>query len=377
MFSAKASRQIFPVDNVQITAAIAAIDPVEYARSRNFLDGAVTRLSPYISRGVISTKTVFESLVSRGFEFSKIEKLVQELAWREYWQRIWQEKSSRIDHDLRTEQWGVENHAIPQAVISAETGIAAIDDGIDALYEIGYVHNHVRMYIASLACNIGRSHWLLPARWMYFHLLDGDWASNSLSWQWVAGTNSGKKYFANQENINKYCGTDQKATMLDVDYGDFESMPVPSALADTCKVNIMTELPRTEPVRIDPLLPTLIYNYYNLDPNWRKGEEANRVMLLEPSVFERYPVSTRCLGFALDLAKTNIEGVQIFSGEFDELIESVGGSQVIYKEHPLNRRYRGIEEPREWIFDQEAGDRSFFGYWKACQKHVPKQYQSA
>jgi deoxyribodipyrimidine photo-lyase len=63
------------------------------------------------------------------------------------------------------------------------------------------------MYIASLACNVAQSQWRIPAKWMYYHLLDADWASNALSWQWVAGTNSNKKYFANQNNINKYCFT--------------------------------------------------------------------------------------------------------------------------------------------------------------------------
>mgnify|MGYP006195700273 CR=1 FL=1 len=60
------------------------------------------------------------------------------------------------------------------------------------------------MYLAAMVCNNAKSHWLTPARWMYYHLLDGDLASNALSWQWVAGTFSHKKYIANQQNINKY-----------------------------------------------------------------------------------------------------------------------------------------------------------------------------
>lgn len=62
------------------------IDPAEYARSRNFLNGAVTRLSPYISRGVIHTRTVYERVMARGYTFQEAEKLIQELAWRDYWQ---------------------------------------------------------------------------------------------------------------------------------------------------------------------------------------------------------------------------------------------------------------------------------------------------
>ncbi|MEO5685193.1 MAG: FAD-binding domain-containing protein [Chitinophagaceae bacterium] len=68
-------------------------------------------------------------------------------------------------------------------IAGAKTGITAIDEQITLLYETGYMHNPVRMYLAGITCNIGKAHWLQPARWMYYHLLDGDLASNSLSWQ--------------------------------------------------------------------------------------------------------------------------------------------------------------------------------------------------
>jgi deoxyribodipyrimidine photo-lyase len=98
---------------------------------------------------------------------------------------------------------------------------------VEELKQTGYMHNHLRMYVAAIACNIGHSHWHLPARWMYYHLLDADWASNALSWQWVAGSFSSKKYYANQENINKYCHTQQRNTFLDVSYEAYETMPTP------------------------------------------------------------------------------------------------------------------------------------------------------
>ena len=69
---------------------------------------------------------------------------------------------------------------------------------------------------------------------MYYYLLDADWASNSLSWQWVAGSNSNKKYFANQQNINKYCFTNQTDTFLDVDYAEFQKFEIPEVLKQIC-----------------------------------------------------------------------------------------------------------------------------------------------
>ena len=195
---------MFPTEIKKIHQRIQQIDPVQYARSRNFSDGAVTHLSPYISRGVISTKQVFDHLLSLDLPWQRIEKLVQELAWRDYWQNTWIAKGDGINEDLKHAQDPVSNHGISDAIVDHRTGINAIDDAIGDLFKTGYMHNHMRMYVASVACNVAQSHWLTPARWMYYHLLDGDWASNALSWQWVAGSNANKKYYANQDNINKY-----------------------------------------------------------------------------------------------------------------------------------------------------------------------------
>ena len=85
------------------------IDPVKYSRDRNFIDGSISKLSPYISRGVISTKIVFNYLINKGFEFTKIEKFIQELCWRDYWQLIWCEKKHLINNDLKNKHGNHDN----------------------------------------------------------------------------------------------------------------------------------------------------------------------------------------------------------------------------------------------------------------------------
>lgn len=199
------TKEYFPVLFDNILDRIATIDPVGYGKSRNYLDGAVSYLSPYISRGVISTKFVYQELLKRGFHPSPILKFIQELAWRDYWQQVWVTKGDAINQDLKNPQKQVVTKGISSAINTANTGIHIIDDAINQFYKTGYLHNHLRMYIASIACNIGQNHWKHPAQWMYYHLLDADWASNALSWQWVVGANSNKKYYANQENINTFC----------------------------------------------------------------------------------------------------------------------------------------------------------------------------
>ena len=359
---------MFSTDYQSILDQIDQIDPVGYGKTRNFIDGAVTKLSPYISRGVLSTKQVFQSILDRGFHPNKVEKFIQELAWRDYWQQVWIDKKNEINQDLRREQPNVHNHEMPEALVKATTGVNAIDLAIEDFYETGYLLNHIRMYVASIACNIGGSHWREPAKWMYYHLLDGDWASNALSWQWVSGANAGKEYYANQQNINKYCYSRQKGTFMDVEYEAFDGMEIPEALQKTIIPELKTVLPERAEINLDPTLPTLIYNWYNLDPKWHEGEDANRILLLEPSVFEQYPISEKSVAFMLNLSK-NIDGIQVFVGEFSELQQVLDLGEVIYKEHPLNN-YQGTEEPRDWMFSVTGYYRSFFAFWKKCQKEL-------
>lgn len=352
----------------EIEAIIETIDLRNYTKTRNFKDGSVSFLSPYISRGVISSKYVFKKVVERQLPWYVIEKFVQELAWRDYWQLIWIEKGNAINNDLRHEQSPLSNQKIPKALVEGKTGIEAVDEAIAEFYKTGYMHNHMRMYIASIACNIAQSHWSVPSKWMYGNLLDGDWASNTLSWQWVAGTNSNKKYYANQDNINKYFLTNQKNTFLDKDYSDLIKMAVPEELMELSEVNFELNLPANNSIEIDENKATLVYNFYNLDPLWHQTEEVNRVLLLEPSFFKKYPVNQKVIDFMLKLTE-NIPNIQIFTGSFDDLYSLFSNKTIIFKEHPTNVNYKGIEEPRDWMFDEVKGYfKSFFSFWKKGKK---------
>lgn len=351
----------------QILKKIDQIDPVAYGKTRNYGDGAVTFLSPYISRGVISTKLVVEKILQRNLPYYQSEKLIQELTWRDYWQQVWIAKKDAIDEDLLSKQSDFLHRELPVAIGNAHTGITVVDEAISNLYSFGYMHNHMRMYVASITCNIGKSHWNIPAKWMYYHLLDGDWASNALSWQWIVGSNSQKKYYANQDNINNFFYSSQEDTFLDVSYEELHRMECPEILKNTEIPSLRTPFPKTAPLLIHPDLPTLLYNYYNMDPMWNKDLEANRILLLEPSVFEQYPVSKKCMDFLLNLQQ-NIPGIQIYIGEFLELTKAYNITNCIFKEHPLNEHYRGKTEKRDWIFDVHGYYPSFFAYWKKCKK---------
>ena len=358
----------FTVDYASILKKIEAINPVKYAHSRNYIDGQVNYLSPYISRGVISTKQILNSLQGKGYSFEQLEPLIQQLCWRDYFQRIAQVKD--INTEIKQVQEQVKHHAIPLSILEAKTGIQAIDQSIETLFESGYMHNHSRLYLAALTCNIGKSHWLHPAKWMYYHLLDGDWASNACSWQWVAGANSSKKYYANQENINKYTASKQRNTYLDTSYEVLPEMEIPASLTTTEEFNFKITLPEGDSIQIIPDQPIFIYNYYNLDPLWHKNEPGNRILLLEPEFFQNYPVSKKCMDFMLDLSK-NIQGIQIYVGSFQAFSAEYKETSIYYKEHPLNIGYFGLQEERDWIANDVSGYYpSFFSYWKKVKKHL-------
>lgn len=245
----------FTTEYSEIKELVEIINPINYAKTRNFIDGDISKLSPFISRGVISTKYILDAIIKRGYTYEESEKFIQELAWRDYYQQIWIDKKEEINDDLKNKQEKVSNELISTAIINHSTGIEALDKGIQELYDVGYMHNHVRMYVASLSCNIAQSHWKLPSKWLYYHLLDADWASNTLSWQWIVGSFSNKKYYANQQNINTYCHTNQENTFLDVEYDEFEFLSIPSQLNNHQELTLKTKLPEKSNIIINDDLP--------------------------------------------------------------------------------------------------------------------------
>jgi deoxyribodipyrimidine photo-lyase len=346
---------------------ISKIDPLQYAKTRNYYNGAITYLSPYISRGIISTSSIYKHLKSN-FKWEESEKLIQELAWRDYWQNVWRAVGSEIFKPIKNPQFKVMNHGVPSAVVEANTGIEVVDIAIRHLYTSGYMHNHMRMYVASICCNIARCDWLSCANWMYSHLFDGDLASNHLNWQWVAGTFSNKRYVANQENINTNFGSQQKGTFLDIPYESFENLDVPEVLKSTDSHLPEYSLPDIK----RPVLknqPTLIYTYYNLDPYWHKEGKYQRVLLLEPNFLKKHPVSSMCLSFVFQLAK-NIPNVKIFSGSFQEILELIEEENLVFKEHPTQTHFKGQQEERAWLTSVVGYFPSFFKFWNQAKKEL-------
>ena len=214
--------EIFAPTLAAAQARIAAVQPAAYARTRNALDGAVSGLSPYITHGLVTLADVLAG-VAAGHALDVQHKFVYELGWREYFRHVWQHRS---EHILRSLHEGPLPDAaylreLPADIRQARTGVPVVDEAVRALYATGMLHNHARMWLASYVVHVRKVHWRAGADWMYGHLLDGDLASNHLSWQWVAGTGSSKPYLFNADNVARYAPASwhSPGSVIDASYG--------------------------------------------------------------------------------------------------------------------------------------------------------------
>ena len=183
-------------------------DILSYSKNRNYDYGPERRsnvsvLSKYISHRVINEYDVIGSALS-SYPLSKIEKYIQEVFWRIYW-KGWLEHRPMVWSDYLSYTYSDNNNADYNNAIEGTTGIACFDSWVAELKDKNYLHNHTRMWFASIWIFTLNLPWQLGANFFMRHLFDGDSASNTLSWRWVAGLQTvGKHYLATSSNISKY-----------------------------------------------------------------------------------------------------------------------------------------------------------------------------
>ncbi|MFM2210981.1 MAG: hypothetical protein RL639_175 [Verrucomicrobiota bacterium] len=237
-------------------------DAGRYAADRNFVRPGhpnISRLSPWVQKRLLLEAEVVAAARER-WSFEAVEKFVQEVYWRTYW-KGWLEQ--------RPEAWSRWVEAVPrlrdslspgqrstlEAALAGRTGIAGFDDWAKELVATGYLHNHARMWFASIWVFTLRLPWELGAAFFYEHLLDGDVASNTLSWRWVAGLQTpGKTYVARADNIAHYT--------------DGRHVPQASQLASAAFVLSEPALPKVAAWTEDPL--------------WSKSAEGRVGLWLHP-----------------------------------------------------------------------------------------------
>lgn len=187
-----------------------------YAAERNADPGPgfkpkVSMLSPYLRHRILTEREVVAAVLQQHSP-AEAEKFIQEVFWRTYW-KGWLQLRPRVWRDFLAERDADRSRVgassgLARALAEAEsgrTGIDCFDDWSQELIATGYLHNHVRMWFASIWIFTLRLPWTLGADFFLRHLLDADPASNTLSWRWVAGIQTqGKAYLARPDNIEKY-----------------------------------------------------------------------------------------------------------------------------------------------------------------------------
>jgi deoxyribodipyrimidine photo-lyase len=218
-----------------------------YAAERNYVRPGhdnVSRISPWVQKRLLLESEIVAAARDR-WSFTAVEKFVQEVYWRTYWKgwleqrpaawTRWVEAVPRLRASLTAEQGSA-----LAAALAGRTGIAGFDDWARELVATGYLHNHARMWFASIWIFTLRLPWELGASFFYEHLLDGDVASNTLSWRWVAGLQTpGKTYVARADNIAHYT--------------DSRHAPQTSQLASTAFPITEPALPKVAAWTEDPL----------------------------------------------------------------------------------------------------------------------------
>ncbi len=378
---------------------LARLDPVAYAGSRNHVDGPVTRLSPWIRHGVLSLAEVRDRALTAAGSPKGAEKLISELAWRDYWRRVQEALGDRILEPIepfphRPAAFAPPNTAIPDDVLTGSTGLPCIDAFSRRLVSSGWLHNHERLWLAAWLVHVRGVDWRAGADWFLEHLLDGDPASNHLSWQWVAGTFSAKPYLARRATIEG-CTDGRWCRGCPVyDSCPFESAAQSSPPADAGTERAPLRIPPAppwhpsgpQPANASPARRPLVW--LTLDsvaaesPAARRYPTAARLLVLDRSWIEDEQVSLARLAFVLECA-AGIPNVSVEAGDPAEICPRVAAREgcdgVAAAESPCPRFRRAADrvghgmaiEIHRWPRFVDPGAIRDLGrfsrYWKAVR----------
>jgi len=372
---------------------LARIDPAGYARTRNHVDGKVTGLSPWIRHGVLSLAEVRDAALEIAGTAAAAEKLVSELAWRDYWRRVQEAIGDGVRTSIAPPPPGTpapREHRLPDEVHEAATGLACIDAFVRRLRSTGLLHNHERMWFAAWLVHVRGVDWRAGADWFLSHLVDGDPASNHLSWQWVAGTFSAKPYLARRATIEgctdgRYCRDCPRADDCPFDAPSKPAADGPdhSAAAPFRLPPAPRPAPAPVPAPRHPLVWLALDSASAESPAARRHPEAPRLYVVEREWLEAERPSLLRLAFLLECL-AEVPGVVVLVGDPAELCPLVatrsGCDGVAAADSPCPRFRRALTRiaPRlpcvihpwpRFVDDTAIRDLGRFSrYWKGVSR---------
>ncbi len=386
----------FPPTLAAALQRIAAIRPGAYARTRNHLGGAVTRLSPYLTHGIVSLPQVAVAVHSAQ-ALALGDKLVMELGWRAFFHHVARHRGDGILQSLHAGPRPDEACApqLPDDIRQARTGVPVIDQAVRALYTTGWLHNHARMWLASYVVHVRGVHWRAGADWLLAHLLDGDRASNHLSWQWVAGTGSHKPYLFNAENVARYASDSHAdwcspGTVIDTSYDQLErwargqarlppATPLP-ADQGAAEPTLWHQLPPGLPAPAAlPTADALAGRQVQLVHPWALAEPAAdadpamlRLGVWPAEHFARWPWSARRWVFvAARMASITPLLVWADAAQLQQALQQAAGVQTTdHPELPAAWPSAWRQPPAALLPEPSSACSSFSQYWRLATRHA-------
>lgn len=376
----------FPPTRAEALARAASVEPTRYARTRNFLHGNVTRLSPYVTHGLISIPELLKRVHAR-HALTWDDKLAFEFGWREYFHHVWERLRQDIWQEQHPPPAPVYADIIPADIRAAATGVAIVDQQVRELYATGYLHNHARMWIASYVVHMRKVNWRAGAAWMYSHLLDGDLASNTLSWQWVAGTWTGKPYLFNADNVERYApGVDSGGSVIDATYEALEAIArsdQPAVSRGPLPVDRLNE-PDVCSALPAPSAPyanrTTGTNDVSRQPVWlmhpwslHLPDDRAAIGIINTEFHSRYPWSARRWQFVMNAMTSRC--LRVLSGTTGELSSALAGTQLAaintlnpFYSDLISRTVANVQPAPRAFGNPAMLKRSFTSFWNAVRR---------
>ena len=285
---------------------------IEYSKLRNFdfgpdQRGNISCLSPYITHGVLSELEVMK-LSLKKHSFVKIEKFIQEVLWRVYW-KGWLELRPSVwsDYTIKLESIR-EKYKDDQTYLQAiegKTNIECFNDWVSELKTYNYLHNHTRMWFASIWIFTLDLPWQLGAEFFLKHLYDGDAASNTLGWRWVAGIQTqGKHYLASEWNIKKFTNNRFQNIKLNEN--------VPPKVSE--KTYPIIKIDFVNPVIENNKTLVIFENNLSFEIADLKKYKFNKIVLINnPNEFRKIKLSDKVIKFKTDLLNDQLERIRTLS----------------------------------------------------------------
>ena len=350
-------------------------DILNYNSKRNFDFGIKNRnnvscLSPYITHRLITEyETVKKVLLKHPFQ--KVDKFIQEIFWRIYW-KGWLELRPKVWSDFTGDLKDINEDDNYKKAINGETQIKCFNDWVKELKENNYLHNHTRMWLASIWIFTLNLPWQKGAEFFIKNLLDGDAASNTLSWRWVAGLQTkGKHYVAQSWNINKFTNNKYQNVKLNekvsplTDGRDYKITPLNLNFEANFNENLI-----------------VFENELNLE-NRKLKDYKNIYLILLSNDVRKIKLEKRVFEFKLKMIndqKKRFNQIQVYDEKkFKTLIEKVKYFDVIYPCIGENYSYlNNIEKTRnlklnfilrdEDRFSWQFSSKGFFNF----KNNIPK-----